>query len=317
MNLTKLAEDLHAKESVDKSDFQRTARILQSIWREEQGFSCHEYADKKGKAHLRGSRVPMPWAEDSLSNFITDGVRQVVREEVCNPKVSKGKLFGKPRIFDNLLSSQPLCFNLFAELKRDIPLAIDLVKELTSGRFRQVNAIEFEFSPGRRDSRYLGDRSAFDVFIDCETSTGACGFIGIEVKYHENLIGPAGKDGEQKQENVRYDQVADEMNCFSAGTRDALKLSPLEQIWRDHLLAGAICDTDHYEDGLFVMLYPKDNHHVKGAVTDYRNCLSNDSSFSEWTLEDVCSCLKKYSTAGWIDLFVDRYLAFEKITALL
>ena len=42
MNLTKLAEDLHAKESVDKSDFQRTARILQSIWREEQGFLCQE-----------------------------------------------------------------------------------------------------------------------------------------------------------------------------------------------------------------------------------------------------------------------------------
>ncbi len=316
MNLTKLAEDLHAKESVDKSDFQRTARILQSIWREEQGYMPGKYLDEEGKTNFRGSRLLMPEAEDSLSNFITDVVRQVVREEVCNQESSKGKLFGKPRIFDNLLSSQPLCFNLFAELKRDIPLATDLVKELTSGRFRQVNAIEFEFSPGRRDTRYLGDRSAFDVFIDCETSTGGRGFIGIEVKYHENLIGPAGKDGERRQ-NVRYDQVADKMNCFSARTRDALKLSPLEQIWRDHLLAGAMCDTDHYEDALFVMLYPKDNHHVKGAVTDYRNCLSNDSSFAEWTIEDVCSCLKKYSTAGWIDLFVDRYLAFEKVKARL
>ena len=83
------------------------------------------------------------------------------------------------------------------------------------------------------------------------------------------------------------------------------------------MLAGALCDTDHYEDALFVMLYPKDNRHVKDAVTEYRNCLSNDSSFSEWTLEDVCSCLKKYSTAGWINLFIDRYLAFEKVTARL
>jgi hypothetical protein len=40
MNLIQLAEALHVKESVDKSDFQRAARILQSIWREEQGFSC-------------------------------------------------------------------------------------------------------------------------------------------------------------------------------------------------------------------------------------------------------------------------------------
>ena len=313
MNLIQLAEALHVKESVDKSYFQRSARILQSIWREEQGYSCQEYADKKGKMHLRGSRLPMPWAEDSISNYITDGIQNVVRKEVCNREVSKGKLFGKPRIFDNLLSSQPLCFNLFAELKSDIPLATDLVKELTTGRFIKVKSIEFEYSPGRRDRRYLGDRSAFDVFIDCETATSARGFIGIEVKYHENLIGTSGT------ENVLYDQVADRMNCFSSGTRDDLKSSPLEQIWRDHLLAGSMCDkdSDKYEDGLFVILYPKDNHHVRDAVVAYRNCLSNDSSFADWTLEDVCSCLKKYSTAKWINLFVDRYLAFEKVTARL
>ncbi|NTU44155.1 MAG: hypothetical protein HGA99_01355 [Chlorobiaceae bacterium] len=313
MDLKKLAETLHAQEKIDKSDFQRSARILQSIWREEQGYSCQEYADKKGKMHFRGSRLPMPWAQDSLSNFITDGIQNVVRKEVCNRAVSKGKLFGKPRIFDNLLSSQPLCFNLFAELKSDIPLATNLVKELTSGRFIKVNSIEFEYSPGRRDPKYLGDRSAFDVFFDCETSTGGRGFIGVEVKYHENLIGPAGNN------NDRYDQVADTMKCFSSGTRDALKSSPLEQIWRDHLLVGAMCDkdSDKYEDGLFVILYPKDNHHVKDAVASYRNCLSNDSSFAEWTLEDVCFCLKKYSSAGWIDLFIDRYLAFEKVTTRL
>ncbi len=312
MNLAQLAEALHAKESVDKSDFKRKARILQSIWREEQGYSCQEYCDSEGKTHFRGSRLPIPWAEDTLSNFITDRIQQVVRSEVSNQTASKGKLFGKPRIFNNLLSSQPLCFNLFAELKSDIPLATDLVKEITSGRFCKVKAIEFEFSPGRRDARYLGDRSAFDVFIGCETATGGRGFIGIEVKYHENLISPG-----MKGQNVRYDQVADCMNCFSAGTRDALKSSPLEQIWRDHLLAGVMCLEDKYEDGLFVILYPKDNHHVRDAVAGYRNCLSDDSSFAEWTLEDVCSFLKKYSTAGCIDLFVDRYLAFEKVTACL
>ena len=317
MNLTQLAEALQAKESVDKSDFQRIARILQSIWREEQGFSCQgEDLDAKGQKYLRGSRLKMPEAKNLLSNFITDRIQQVVRKEVCDQTASQGKLFGKPRIFENLLSSQPLCFNLFAELKLDIPLATDLAKELTSGRFCKVKAIEFEFSPGRRDTRYLGDRSAFDVFIECETATGGRGFIGIEVKYHENLIGQAGTDGDRK-ENFRYDQVADSMNCFSAGTRDELKSSPLEQIWRDHLLAGVMHDKDKYDDGLFVILYPRDNHHVSDAVAKYRNCLSDDSSFAESTLEDVYSRIKKYSTAGWIDLFFDRYLAFDKVTARL
>ena len=109
MNLTQLAEALHAKESVDKSDFQRRARILQSIWREEQGFSCQEDLDAKGQMYLRGSRLKMPEAKDLLSNFITDRIQHVVRTEVCNQTASKGKLFGKPRIFENLLSSQPFC----------------------------------------------------------------------------------------------------------------------------------------------------------------------------------------------------------------
>lgn len=33
MDLTTLAKELHALESVDKSDFQRHARILQALWR--------------------------------------------------------------------------------------------------------------------------------------------------------------------------------------------------------------------------------------------------------------------------------------------
>jgi len=56
---------------------------------------------------------------------------------------------------------------------------------------------------------------------------------------------------------------------------------------------------------------------VRDAVAKYRYCLSDDSSFTEWTLEDVYSRIKKYSTAGWIDLFFDRYLAFDKVTARL
>ena len=110
MNLTQLAEALHAMESVDKSDFQRKACILQSIWREEQGFSCQgEDLDAKGQKYLRGSRLKMPEANNLLSNFITDRIQQVVRTEVCDQTASQGKLFGKPRIFENLLSSQPFC----------------------------------------------------------------------------------------------------------------------------------------------------------------------------------------------------------------
>ena len=54
--------------------------------------------------------------ERTLANYLTPKIRQVVRHEVLGPARSRGKVYGKPRIFNHLLSSQPLCFNLFADL---------------------------------------------------------------------------------------------------------------------------------------------------------------------------------------------------------
>jgi hypothetical protein len=306
MSLDDLARRRTALEPVDVSPFQRRARVLQSIWREEQGFACGEH--RRGD-HGRplGSRLAMPWAEDSLANFLTDRIREVVRREVCDSKASRGKLFAKPRIFNDLLSSQPLCFNLFAELSFDLGLASHLVRGFTGERFREVRSISFEHSFGRGDCLYLCDRSAFDVFLECTTSTGGRGFVGIEVKYHENFHVPPGKH------RKRYDEVAKEMACFGPGTQAALTAAPLQQILRDHLLAGITRKVECYQDYLFVMLHPKDNEHCRNAVAAYRACLADDRSFAVWTLEDVATCLQVPLRRDWVDLFIDRYLAFEKI----
>ena len=153
--------------TTDRIPFQWKARLLQSQWRERQGLPP---ADYRGK--LRGARIPMPGAQETLANYLTPTIREVVRREVQDPVRAKGKLFGRPRIYNNLLSSQPLCFNLFGELTENLPLATSTLSELTAGRVHHVQAIDFEFSPGRGEARYTGDRSAFDVYIRYETPTG-------------------------------------------------------------------------------------------------------------------------------------------------
>ena len=252
----------------------------------------------------------MPEAQETLANFLTEPIRAVVRAEVCDPAASSGKLYGKPRLFNDLLSSQPLCFNLFGELTYDLPLASAVVSSLTDGRFAEVTGIEFEVSPGRRDPRYLDDRSAFDVFIRCHTPAGGSSFIGIEVKYHENLIGTAGGH------KARYDEVADLMGCFLLD-HEPLRSSPLQQVWRDHLLAGVTRLEDGYADGMFVTLYPRDNTHVATALSAYRQQLACEDSFAAWTLEDLVEGLRDFSASTWVDEFEDRYLAFGKIDQLL
>ena len=250
----------------------------------------------------------MPWAEKTLNNYLSDTIRNVVKKEILNSKDS-GKLYGKPRIYNNLLSSQPLCFNLFAELKEDLTLATKVFRQLCPQRVNTVKSIEFEHSPGRRDTSYTGDNSAFDVYVEFFNNSNEKGFIGIEVKYHENL---KNKPAEIKD---RYFEVASNIGCFKDKCLDVLQLSPLEQIWRDHLLACSLLYSpkDDFKDGFFVFLFPKDNLHCQKAVEQYKQCLANNRTFQSWTLERVAEVIKQNTKKKWIDDLIDRYLNFRKI----
>lgn len=92
-DLDNLARKHHAYVPSDDRGFRREARILQSIWREGQGYEAGEHDDQ----HL-GSRLPMPWAEETLGNFLSDTIRHVVRNEVSNPSKNRGKIYGRPRL---------------------------------------------------------------------------------------------------------------------------------------------------------------------------------------------------------------------------
>lgn len=302
MTLKQLAEKFHALEAIDKAPFQRSARILQSIWRDEQGFPADET-----RSEPRGYLLPMPWAQETLANYLTDNIRDVVRSEVLDSEQSDGKLYGKPRIFNHLLSSQPLCFNLFGELTSNLEMASRVVSRLTHGRFAEVTGIDFEYSPGRSDPAYTDDRSAFDVFLRCKTEAGEPAFLGIEVKYHETLKGKPGRHRE------RYSEVAEQMDCFKDPRDEKLRETPLQQIWCDHLLSGAVKLKDDFSDAAFVFLYPTDNLYCRDAVAAYRQFLKSDDSFLEWTIEDVVAALEAESGAEWVGMIRDRYLAFEKL----
>ncbi len=284
--------------------FQRRARLLQAIWREERGLPIGTHRGKE-----LGSRLDGTHARDSLSNFLTDGVREVVRHAVLGPGRTDDQLIDEDRLFSNLLSSQPLCFNLFGELARDLELATRVLREQAPERVARVTEISFEYSPGRGEARFTGDRSAFDVFVTYDSPAGKRGFLGIEVKYHEGLGDPAASH------RPRYDELADSMGCFVAD-RAALKEAPLQQIWRDHLLAGSLVAANlGYDEGAFVFLAPEGNVACQRAVEGYRKHLTSDATFASWTLEEFVRPLERSNEATWIEDVVDRYLAFERVDA--
>ena len=103
------------------------------------------------------------------------------------------------------------------------------------------------------------------------------------------------------------------MGCFKEERFKILQQKPLEQIWRDHLLAGSILNAGDFKNGFFVFLYPHDNIHCRDAVQNYKTCLSDDKTFKDWTLENFTTAIKKETDGKWIDELIDRYLNFEKI----
>ena len=147
------------------------------------------------------------------------------------------------------------------------------------------------------------------VYVEFLNSDKEKGFIGFEVKYHENLqFAPA-------EIKDRYLEITSEMGCFKKDSIDILKQPPLEQIWRGHLLAGSLLNSpkDDFKDAFYVVLYPKENIHCKEAVKQYKRCLTNNISFQSWTLEYVTKTIKHNTDKKWIDDVIDRYLDFEKI----
>jgi len=284
------------------SEFSAYARLLQSKWREEKGFPIDN--DKN-----YGNYIDLAFAKETKANFLTENIRQLVSQEIANGKKKKA-LIAEPRIWYNLLSSQPLCFNLFGEFlfDNDFDLATRFFRRLFPEIVEKVTAIKFEYSPGRGNSGYTGDQSAFDVFIEY-TNKDKKGFIGIEVKYAESLKEET-KDKAEKNFRQRYVDLTNASNKFKLDSLELLKQPPLSQIWRDHLLA--IATEKDYDECFFVFLFPSQNTQCQQGVDNYKTLLAFDNEvqtgFYPRHLEEFINALTEISDADWIKELRKRYL---------
>ena len=66
---------------------------------------------------------------------------------------------------------------------------------------------------------------------------------------------------------------------------------------------------------VFVFLYPEGNVHCAEAIKGYTDCLTTNQTLATWTLESVAKAIKRHTDDEWIDLLIDRYLNFEKISS--
>jgi PD-(D/E)XK nuclease superfamily len=300
------SKKLREEYSVDYSgdtDFSAYARYLQSKWRVSKGlpFNKKKY----------GNFLPPEIAEKEKANFLTDKTKLLAEYELLR-KRNFGKLIKEDRMWENLLSSQPLAFNLFGELHFDHKLATGLFKRLFPGKLDKVTEILFEHSPGRGDKNFTGDRSAFDVFVEYSRK-GAKGFIGIEIKYAENLREETGDKAaaSYKKHKINYTDLTTP-KIFKSNAIDTISKIPLSQIWRDHLLS--LATRKIYDEGFFVFLFPKQNKECQAGVDAYQKFLVGNNSNEELTgffpryLDDFILTLKEMHHVKWTEELDKRYL---------
>lgn len=285
----------HCLETVDNviddpetTAFKRRARLHQALWRETrrlpEGSQPMRQIENKPSRPI-GSRIDVDFAYRHESNFLTSQAKEAVRSRISCPEPKQ--TLNKDRLYCDLLSSMPMCFNLFGPIAMDPDLATAAVKKWWPDAPGKVLKVRFEWSPGRQiPGQFLENRSAFDVAFELKLDDGSIGVIGVETKYHEDCRSEK-KPSEKRLR--RYQHVTSESSAFVPGAIDAFIGKQLQQIWLDHLLALSMLQhtSPKWTWVKFVLVHPAKNPSYARATASYAKLLSDVSNFEVRTIESL------------------------------
>jgi hypothetical protein len=225
--------------------FRSAARLLQALWREDRDLPISSYVGEDGKRRKLGSRISEA-AGGAGGNFLTSEISHIARREVAYREI--GALIDKDRLTTNLLSSMPLTFNLLAPWMRALERSSGYLRELLPAFTGNASQFHFEHSPGRGNPKFTGDYTAFDTPIRYADVNGRTGFVAFEIKYSESMREP------MSELKARYDERSDASGLFTDPAAAALRTNPLQQLWREHLLAQSMIDNGLYDEGYLVTI---------------------------------------------------------------
>ena len=284
--------------------FKRAARLHQARWRQEHGLLMGGRTSRAGAWTPVGSRLNLDEARRSGANFLTELSKRAVEHRLGNPEPYQ--MLDEVRLRSDLLSSMPMCFNLFGALWGDLSRAETAVRSWFPDAPGRVNEVRFEWSPGRRDPEYLGNQSALDAALLLKLPDGARGVVGVETKYHEHAQ-PAPPP--RKDQLARYREVAARSGVFVPGFEAQVVGTDLQQLWLDHLLVLSMLQhhSRTWRWGRFVLVHPQGNPSFADAGWRYRLLLTDSATFEVRTLEDLLGADEALPDE-LIPLFRERYL---------
>lgn len=276
--------------------FRRRMRLHQAWWRQSKGFGFgHDSVGELGS-------LLAPEDAEAGKNFLTPAIAELAFNSV-------GRHVEPKRLKGNLLSSQPMAFNLFGPLVIDPALARRLIEPLL-GEPLAVASVEIEVTPEKKEI-HLNDETSFDALIRYTTKSGQSGVVAIETKLTESFSPVTEKPNADRS---TYREVARAANLYKDPDCDALVSSECWQMWRNHLLAVKFCENS-FPPGSVVrswVVRHDDDGNGAASVAAYKDCLQNpDRDIRELTLSELISAWEKVLPPRyepWLAEFRNRYV---------
>ena len=235
----------------DSSEYKHKRRFHQGWWRT--FVLSHDQGNfyENGKAKTVCNRIN----NGENENFLSDNIFLTVTKTIEERMESKVGIIEEGRLFNNLLSSQPLTFNFFGEFKINTDLATRFFKKIFP-EITEVNEVCFEY-PYKEN--YTKDHSAFDVAIPVKSGQKK-GLIGFECKYTDSFsFRPSnakvnyGDKGSKNHDN--YKQIFDKSKShFINDYYEYVRDNDLNQLFRNELIGQSLFQNQHFDfiqTGLF------------------------------------------------------------------
>ncbi len=244
-------------------------------------------------------------------NFLTPAAHRHAEERISAAS-SENASIEVDRLRRNMLSSMPMCFNLFGAIGQE-PGFLTVFQQLFDSGATSITNVVCEWAKiDPKGPAILHDRTAFDAVVFYERSDGSA-FCGIETKYTE----PFSQKTHKPTNKNRYREVTTESGWFVAddGAIDRLQRSASNQLWRNVMLAAAHEMAGSGRGSVAVVALDGDSGAAK-AVAAVSAELTEDHAdrLPSVTLESIMAAAKAGTPelAGWADRFERRYLLVDQ-----
>lgn len=238
------------------------------ILKEDFGYGPTENAKNKyGNMLING--------EKSGRNFISNTAFQYAIQRTLDKNINNDLTIDNYRLFNNMLSSMPMCFNLFSDLRELLTIDKILCTRVCKSLFKEINwisSVEYigvEFIPTPIE-KYTNDRTAFDALLIVKDEKGEKGLISIETKYTDLLGSNSSKNIERKNELIKRYKI------FSSVIENDLKKNGYQQIYRNYLLTFAYAKDRKCDNFCNIIISPTEDKVSKVELLELQNGLNKN-----------------------------------------